>query len=271
MDSFVVLHALINAVTCQAWKHETLEGYQGGINCFTAFCSSINLPASLPVPEWVLCAFAAHHVGTCSGSAIANNIFGLHAWHISNRAPWLGSTCLKYVLRSAKRLTPDSSRHHPRPPVTSEMLDFLHASLNVSTPLYVCVLACGHLGEFLLTSQSCFSPNFFPTPSSLCGLSSSGESLMCRLPWTKVLGVSDPISSLLAHFAFLLVCNSIWAPHGLPCISGYCFHIGGTTELLLHNVPPHIIKVMGRWSSNSFLHYCLLTVHPSDLSSGTGS
>ncbi|KAG1896633.1 uncharacterized protein F5891DRAFT_1280496 [Suillus fuscotomentosus] len=109
-------------------------------------------------------------------------------------------------------------------------------------------------------------------------------SLPVWIPTGRQLGVSDPISSLLAHFAaspailetptsshlsayaagggrlvsltkrkFLLVCNSIWAPHGLPRISGDCFRIGGTTELLLRNVPPHIVKVMGRWSWNTLL------------------
>lgn len=99
------------------------------------------------------------------------------------------------------------------------------------------------------------------------------------------LGTLDPIRSLLAHFTtspaileaptsshlfaydvgggrlvsltkrkFLLICNPIWVAHGLPRISGHCFRIGGTTELLLRNVPPHIVKVMGRWSSDSF-HY----------------
>jgi hypothetical protein len=102
----------------------------------------------------------------------------------------------------------------------------------------------------------------------------------------RQLGPSDPIVSLLAHFLvspaileaptsshlfaygvgggklvsltkrkFLLVCNSVWSSHGLPRLSGHCFHIGGTTELLLRNVPPHIVKVMGRWSSDSFLRY----------------
>jgi hypothetical protein len=307
MDTFNALHTLINAVTHHAWKHETLEGYQGGVNHFLIFCSSSNIPVSLPVLEWLLYAFAAQWAGTCSGSGVANDVAGLRAWHISNGAAWLGSTRLKYVLRSVDQLTPKSSKHSPCPPVTSEMLEILHTSLNPSIPLHACALACadsvfwgqGCLGEFLPTSQSRFSPKFFPTPSSLRSLSSSGESLMCRLPWTKVakekgediflghqLGGSDPITSLLAHFAaspailkapttthlfaydagggrvvsltkckFLLLCNLIWAAHGLPRISGHCFHIGGTTELLLRNVPPHIVKVMGCWSSDSFLRY----------------
>ncbi|KAG2128260.1 hypothetical protein DEU56DRAFT_742110 [Suillus clintonianus] len=313
MDSFNTFHSLIKAVTLHAWKQETLEGYQGGINRFRSFCASNNIPISLPIPEWVLCAFAAQRAGTCSGSSVANDIFGLRAWHIANGAIWLGGTHLKYMLRSAVRLTPDSSKHPPRPPVSSEMLDVLHASLDNSIPLHACVLACadavfwgqGRLGEFLPTSQSRFSPKFFPTPSSLRNLSSSGESLMCRLPWTKVakekgediflgrqLGASDPISALLAHLVaspailsaphsshlftydvgggklvsltkrkFLLICNAVWNTHNMPHISRHCFRIGGTMELLLRNVPPHIVKVMGRWSSDSFLRYWCLLEH----------
>ncbi|KAG0692929.1 hypothetical protein DFH29DRAFT_985628 [Suillus ampliporus] len=307
MDTVNALQALVNSVTHHAWKLKTLECYQGGMNRFLAFCSSNNIPLSFPSPEWPICAFAAHRAGSCSGSAIANDVAGLHAWHIANGFPWLGGTCLKYVLHSAVRLTPDSSKRPPRPPVTSEMLNSLHSSLDASVSLRACILACansvfwgqGRLGEFLSTSQAHFSPKLFPTPACLRS-TSSGKSLMCRLPWTKVskekgedvflgrqLGPSDPISSLLAHLAaspdilvspasshlfaysrgaggrlvsltkrkFLLVCNSVWAAQGLPHISGHCFHIGGTIELLLHNVPPHIVKVMGRWSSDSFLCY----------------
>lgn len=307
MDTFSALQSLVNSVTRHAWKLETLEGYQGGINRFFSFCKSNGVPVSLPSPEWLICAFAAHRAGSCSGSSVANDIAGIRAWHIANGSPWLGGTRLKYVLRSAVRLTPDSSKRPPRPPVSSEMVELLHSHLDSSIPLHACVLACadcvfwgqGRLGEFLPTSQSRFSAKFFPTPSALRCISSSGDSLMCRLPWTKVakekgediflgrqLGPSDPIASLLVHLTtnsailasplsshlfaygvgggkvvsltkrkFLLVCNSVWAAHGLPRISGHCFRIGGTTELLLRNVPPHIVKVMGRWSSDSFLHY----------------
>jgi hypothetical protein len=50
-------------------------------------------------------------------------------------------------------------------------------------------------------------------------------------------------------------CNQIWCLHGLPSSSGHSFRIGGTTELLISKVPPDIVKTMGRWSSDSFLHY----------------
>ncbi|KAF9223513.1 hypothetical protein BS17DRAFT_705800, partial [Gyrodon lividus] len=31
--------------------------------------------------------------------------------------------------------------------------------------------------------------------------------------------------------------------------------IGGTTEFLLASVPPDVIKALGCWSSDTFLHY----------------
>ncbi|KAG1873708.1 hypothetical protein DFJ58DRAFT_611754, partial [Suillus subalutaceus] len=52
---------------------------------------------------------------------------------------------------------------------------------------------------------------------------------------------------------FLLVCNSVCVVHGLPRISGHCFRISRTTKLLIRNMPLHIVKVMRRWSSDSFL------------------
>ncbi|KIK33278.1 hypothetical protein CY34DRAFT_99884 [Suillus luteus UH-Slu-Lm8-n1] len=179
MDTINSLQALVNSVRRHAWKLETLEGYQGGVNRFISFCSANNIPLLLPSPEWLICAFAAHHAGSCSGSAVSNDVAGsslytsLRAWHIANGFTWLGGTRLKYVLRSAVRLTPDASKRPPRPPVSSEMLDILHASLDSSLPLHACVLACADsafwgqccLGEFLPISQSRFTPKFFPTPS----------------------------------------------------------------------------------------------------------
>jgi hypothetical protein len=50
-------------------------------------------------------------------------------------------------------------------------------------------------------------------------------------------------------------CNSVWTLHGLPSSTGHSFRIGGTTELLMSAVPPDIVKTMGHWTSDSFLHY----------------
>jgi hypothetical protein len=54
---------------------------------------------------------------------------------------------------------------------------------------------------------------------------------------------------------FMTLCNEVWSTKGLPHISGHSFRIGGTTSLLRAGVSPHIIKKMGRWSSDAYLCY----------------
>jgi hypothetical protein len=54
---------------------------------------------------------------------------------------------------------------------------------------------------------------------------------------------------------FLTRCNEIWTKRDFPRVTGHCFRIGGTTELLLAGVPPDVVKKMGRWNSDSFLRY----------------
>jgi hypothetical protein len=59
----------------------------------------------------------------------------------------------------------------------------------------------------------------------------------------------------LTRNKFLRRCNKIWALRGTPTITGHSFRIGGTTELLVAGVPPHVVKMMGHWSSEAFLTY----------------
>ena len=62
------------------------------------------------------------------------------------------------------------------------------------------------------------------------------------------------LSSLTKHI-FLQRCNTIWNTFGHPYVTGHCFRIGGTTELLIAGTPPDVVKATGRWSSDSFLRY----------------
>ncbi|PPQ87587.1 hypothetical protein CVT24_011790, partial [Panaeolus cyanescens] len=59
----------------------------------------------------------------------------------------------------------------------------------------------------------------------------------------------------LSKRRFLARCNSIWSTLGYPHITGHCFRIGGTSQLLASGVPPDVVKTMGRWSSDAFLRY----------------
>ncbi|KEP46856.1 putative reverse transcriptase domain protein [Rhizoctonia solani 123E] len=59
----------------------------------------------------------------------------------------------------------------------------------------------------------------------------------------------------LTKEVFLDRVNSIWSKHGFPRITGHCFRIGGTTELLLRGTAPDLVQKMGRWSSDAHLRY----------------
>lgn len=150
------------------------------------------------------------------------------------------------------------------------------------------------LGEALPESLTRFSATHHPTPSCLRPCTASGRSHICHLPSTKCAvtagkdvflsaqrGPSNSLAALdnqlsvnrpcadahlfgyadsggfvpLTKRKFLAICNAVWAPRGFPSISGHCFRIGGTTEMLLRGVPPHLVQVLGRWRSDAFLRY----------------
>ncbi|EJD37275.1 hypothetical protein AURDEDRAFT_43967, partial [Auricularia subglabra TFB-10046 SS5] len=59
----------------------------------------------------------------------------------------------------------------------------------------------------------------------------------------------------LTKGAFLSRLNEIWRAAGMQAVSGHCFRIGGTTALLKMGVETDIVKMCGRWKSDSFLRY----------------
>jgi hypothetical protein len=147
------------------------------------------------------------------------------------------------------------------------------------------------LGELLPTSQKAFSASFHPITECW----HDGTSPFVALPWTKttqtrgatvtifkqtsrtcpimnmrryIAQAKPPLgSALFTHHrvdgsripltkrVFLERVNTVWAAHGLTRITGHSFRIGGTTELLRRGVPPEVVKMAGRWSSDSFLRY----------------
>jgi len=149
-------------------------------------------------------------------------------------------------------------------------------------------------GDILPGSDAVHDPSMFPSTSDLGPPSTAAGSRKLHLPYDKAKkhkgadiilcrqhGPSDPIWALSNHlrvntpparaalFSFrahagfttlssrrlLVRCNTIWSRLGLPSVSGHCFRIGGTTELLLRGVPPDIVRMMGRWSSDAFFIY----------------
>lgn len=70
----------------------------------------------------------------------------------------------------------------------------------------------------------------------------------------------------LTRSAFLGRLNEIWRAAGMQTITGHCFRIGGTTALLRAGVDPEVVKIAGRWKSDSFLRYwraldCIIASH----------
>jgi hypothetical protein len=59
----------------------------------------------------------------------------------------------------------------------------------------------------------------------------------------------------LTKSSFLERCTEVFSAAGLHDILGHSFRIGGATELLLMGTPPDVVRVQGRWQSDSFLEY----------------
>lgn len=151
------------------------------------------------------------------------------------------------------------------------------------------------LGELLPDSNSPADTSRFPTRADLGPLSATRKSRTLRLPYTKTTqvdggkiiltnqsGLANPLpllenhltvnhpgqSSLLFMFrgkdgdlttiskkSFLQRCNEIFAKQNGGRITGHCFRIGGTYELLRAGVAPEVVQKLGRWKSDVFLRY----------------
>jgi len=95
-----------------AWQTSTLGKYENGINWFIIFCDNENIPSNyqLPTSEFLLCAFATSSTGLCTGDTISSDLSVVCAWHITNDVPYNSSLQLKYMLKGAWNLTPNSSK-----------------------------------------------------------------------------------------------------------------------------------------------------------------
>ncbi|KAJ7121999.1 hypothetical protein C8R43DRAFT_900023 [Mycena crocata] len=151
------------------------------------------------------------------------------------------------------------------------------------------------LGELFSKTERSFNPEECPSVHNLGPPCTRAGSRMLFLPRTKTKrskgeetfmsrqhGFSDPLKAVENHLAmnalqgtdplfayrtasggilaltkrkFMARCNEIWSRFDLPRCTGHCFRIGGTTELLIARVPPEVVRLMGRWSSDSFLRY----------------
>jgi hypothetical protein len=193
----------------QAWQNSTLQKYHGGVKKFIAFCDRERIPhrLRLPASEHILCAFAASSAGSCSGDSIRNSLSAIRAWHIINNAPYMTGLRLHYTLKGAHNMTPVSSRHPLRPPVSWEMLEILYKELDHSNPEDICILACAlaatsgqaRLGELLPSCMSKHNPSTHPSVSDLQPPSTAGGSRALNLPTSKTTGKNGATIYLCAQ------------------------------------------------------------------------
>jgi hypothetical protein len=298
---YIVSERALSILT-SAWSDSTLKTYKEGIEAFRRWCDISGIPEGdrLPTQEALVCNFIADSAGRISGSSLRNYLSGLKVLHIYHGLPFPHSDRIKYLMKAAMDLTPESSRKGPRAPVTLMDLELLGENLSPSSPLDCAVLAAAttafwcqaRLGELLPNSRSAQALQFTPRCVHLDTPSTAKGSRRLHLPWTKTtrwqggtiiicqLDRCDLIHAMESHLSinnppadchlfsfrqdgalktltkrlFLQCCNKVWNRVGLRH-SGHGFRIGGTTELLLRGIAPHVVQALGRWSSDAFLRY----------------
>ena len=88
-------------------------------------------------------AFISSCAGSYSGTASANYIAGLRAWHILHGQAWpLGEDQVKATLVGAARLAPKSSKQPKREPLTLSKLEQIVEQLDKNNPLDAAVAGC---------------------------------------------------------------------------------------------------------------------------------
>ncbi|KIK44655.1 hypothetical protein CY34DRAFT_784259 [Suillus luteus UH-Slu-Lm8-n1] len=275
-----------------AWADSTQCKYCGTITNFLNFCDIERVPLldRCPASEHLLCAFATLRMGHLAGSTVQSHISALKAWHAYCNTPWNGAIHLKLVLNGVSNRAPQSSLLPP-----SSSLDpndsFDCCCLAAATAAFWGQL---RLGEILSPWGSSYPSMHISCRHHLSNPINPNGSRKLFLPFTKVwknkgeeiilcrqrdssdpilfmelhlrlniLSANDPLFSYtlssghacLTRRKFLARCNAIWVHAGFKAVTGHSFHIGGTTEMLLSGVPPDVIKVLGCWSSDSFLCY----------------
>ena len=153
-----------------AFAPSTRSTYGAGILRFNQFCDRWSIPESdrMPASYALLCAFIGEHKATVSGKTIKSWLSGIRAFHLVNRAEWLGDDAwVKMARISASK---EGSRHRRplRSPVSIEHLLTLLRALNLPNPFHAAVWAvatttffgCRRLGETLITSVSSFNEKY---------------------------------------------------------------------------------------------------------------
>ncbi|KAJ7457695.1 hypothetical protein FB451DRAFT_1508941, partial [Mycena latifolia] len=151
----------------QAQVAETRESYGAGLLRFHQLCDREDIPESarMPADRYLLAAFVADAIGSCTGGCIRNWLSGLRLWHLFNDAPWHGDEGWLPALKKSADKGGIVFKRPPRGPVTDEHMRALRSSLNLDSPFGAAAWAaacsayrgCRRLGELLIRSASKFT------------------------------------------------------------------------------------------------------------------
>ncbi|KAF5386972.1 hypothetical protein D9615_001776 [Tricholomella constricta] len=150
-----------------AWANGTRETYGSGLLIFHVFCDQRGVPEEerCPAHPTLILAFISACAGSYSGSALANILFGVQAWHTLHGQPWAASKAeIQAALTGGKARAPASSKNPKRDLFTTDLIERLRTQLDLTAPLDAAVFACltvafwstARLGEFVLGNLTSF-------------------------------------------------------------------------------------------------------------------
>ncbi|KAG2030604.1 hypothetical protein BDR03DRAFT_836703, partial [Suillus americanus] len=118
-----------------AWAQSTKETYGVGLLVFHVFCyiNSIEEEKRCPIDSTLLLDFLCSCAGSYSGSALANYVAGLRAWHLLHgRDWWIPPKELKAVLDGAAASAPEYSKKPKHLPFMPIFLAAIHDQLDLN-------------------------------------------------------------------------------------------------------------------------------------------
>jgi hypothetical protein len=179
---------------------ETRESYGAGLLRFSQFCDRehISETARMPADRFLLAAFVADAIGSCSGKCVRNWLNGLRLWHIFNDAVWHGDEGWLPALKKSADKGGISFKCPPRGPIMREHMRAYRASLDLDSPrgasswssALTAFWGCRRLGELLIRSMAKFCLLRDTCRSTRISLSVANgrDVITIHIVWTKTTG-----------------------------------------------------------------------------------
>ncbi|KAF8546229.1 hypothetical protein OG21DRAFT_1427676 [Imleria badia] len=211
-------------VISHAWANSTKETYGSGLLAFHIFCDSKGIPEPqrAPADAPIIAAFISTLAGSYSGSAIANYVSGIRAWHTIHGLDWsINDNKANALLKAASSLAPPRSKRAPREPYTVDTLLVIRCHLDLASPLHAAVFAClttafyttARTGELTVKTLHAFDPLIHIKPSDVTVQHDRHNNLVTNfhlprtksapagedISWAKQDGLSDPQAALENH------------------------------------------------------------------------